>query len=546
MRKRSTCVRWSTPRGIKHVKILPFVFLLCAAAARAGLVPASVFSDNMVLQRDRPVPVWGTAAPEATVTVEFAGQSKTATADPNGKWRVKLDALAASEEPCDFVLRVADTNSLVLTNVVVGEVWLCSGQSNMEWTVSKSADYDATKADGDQLLIRHFKVPRRDRAFPEQKIDAQWIICTPETVGEFTAAGYSFARELERELGVPVGLLNVSYGGTRIEPWATPESLMEAASLPELAARVRQASPLTPEGRTNYAAYLRSLEDWLPAAKSAVEQGVPFPVPPAEPWITGNEQQPTRLYHGMVAPTVPFAVRGVLWYQGEGNAGDAARYADKMAALVGGWRELWSDPQMPFYYVQLAGFQTSDPSKPEMGDGWARLREEQLKALSLPHSGMAVAIDIGETADIHPKNKQDVGRRLARWALARTYGKDIVPSGPVYKNHSAGEGKVVVEFDHADSGLFIGTKEGLKDPVPSADVGLPWISIAGADKKFQWAEVSIDGPHLVVWNKEVPEPVAVRYGFTQNPEGAKLYNKDGLPASPFRTDDWPAPEPETK
>jgi sialate O-acetylesterase len=217
-----------------------------------------------------------------------------------------------------------------------------------------------------------------------------------------------------------------------------------------------------------------------------------------------------------------------------------------MAALVGGWRELWSDPQMPFYYVQLAGFQTSDPSKPEMGDGWARLREEQLKTLSLPHSGIAVAIDIGETADIHPKNKQDVGRRLARWALARTYGKDIVPSGPVYKNHSAGEGKVVVEFDHADSGLFIGTKEGLKDPVPSADVGLPWISIAGADKKFQWAEVSIDGPHLVVWNKEVPEPVAVRYGFTQNPEGAKLYNKDGLPASPFRTDDWPAPEPETK
>jgi sialate O-acetylesterase len=280
------------------------------------------------------------------------------------------------------------------------------------------------------------------------------------------------------------------------------------------------------------------VEDWLPAAKDAVEKGAPFPLPPAEPWITGNEQQPTRLYHGMIAPTVPFALRGVLWYQGEGNAADAAGYADKMAALVGGWRELWSDPQMPFYYVQLAGFQTSDPSKAEMGDGWARLREEQLMALSMPHSGMAVAIDIGETADIHPKNKQDVGRRLARWALARTYGKDIVPSGPVYKSHRAGEGKVVVEFDHADSGLFIGTKEGLKDPVPSAGVGLPWISIAGADKKFRWAEVFIDGPRLVVWNKEVPEPVAVRYGFTQNPEGAKLYSNESLPASPFRTDDW--------
>lgn len=538
MRKRSACARWSTPRGIEHVKILSFVFLLCAAAARAGLVPASVFTDNMVLQRDRPVTVWGTAVPEEAVTVEFAGQLKTATADTNGRWHVVLDPLVASKEPRDFKLRGAGTNAATLTNVLVGEVWLCSGQSNMEWTVSKSADYDAVKTGADQPLIRHFKVPRRDSPFPEEKIDARWVVCTPETVGEFTAAGYFFARELGRELGVPVGLLNASYGGTRIEPWATPDSLMAAASLPGLAARVRQTSHLAPEGRTNYAGYLRAVEDWLPAAKDAVEKGAPFPLPPAEPWITGNEQQPTRLYHGMIAPTVPFALRGVLWYQGEGNAGDAAGYADKMAALVGGWRELWSDPQMPFYYVQLAGFQTSDPSKAEMGDGWARLREEQLMALSMPHSGMAVAIDIGETADIHPKNKQDVGRRLARWALARTYGKDIVPSGPVYKSHRAGEGKVVVEFDHADSGLFIGTKEGLKDPVPSAGVGLPWISIAGADKKFRWAEVFIDGPRLVVWNKEVPEPVAVRYGFTQNPEGAKLYSNESLPASPFRTDDW--------
>jgi sialate O-acetylesterase len=341
-------------------------------------------------------------------------------------------------------------------------------------------------------------------------------------------------------------LLNATFGGTRIEPWATPDSLMEAAALPELAKRVREASHRTPEGRTNYAGYLRAVADWLPEAKSAVEQGAPFPVPPAEPWITGNEQQPTRLYHGMVAPVVPFALRGVLWYQGEGNAADAFKYADKMAALVGGWREAWSDPQLPFYYVQLAGFQTSDPSKPEMGDGWARLREEQLKALSIPDSGMAVAIDIGETADIHPKNKQDVGRRLARWALARTYGKNVVPSGPIYQSHRAGQGKIVVEFDHADSGIFVGTKESLTDPVPSADGKLPWISIAGADRQFRWAEVAVDGPRLVVWHNEVPEPVAVRYAFTQNPDGAKLYNKEGLPASPFRTDDWPAPEPAKK
>jgi len=487
------------------------------------------------------VPVWGTAAPEEAVTVEFAGQKKTSDTGADGRWRVILDPLSANSESRNMSFRGTDTNLLVLTNVVVGEVWLCSGQSNMEWTVAKSAEYDAVKAGADQPLIRHFKVPRRDRPFPEENIEAKWDVCTPETVGDFTAAGYFFACELERELGVPVGLLNVSYGGTRIEPWATPDSLMDAAALPELAARVRKASHLTPEGKTRYVDYFRALESWLPAAKSAVEKGVPFPVPPDEPWIAGNEQQPTRLYHGMVSPVAPFAVRGVLWYQGEGNTGDPSKYAEKMSVLVGGWRELWSDPRMPFYYVQLAGFQTSDPSRPEMGDGWARLREEQLKALSIADTGMASAIDIGETADVHPKNKQDVGRRLARWALARTYGKDIVPSGPLYKSHRAGNGKIVVEFDYADSGLFVGTKDGLKDPVPSADSKLPWIAIAGADKKFRWADAVVAGPRLVVWNKEVPEPVAVRYGFTQNPEGAKLFNKEGLPASPFRTDHWADP-----
>ncbi len=516
--------------------------MLGTCAARAGFVPASVFTDNMVLQRDRPVPVWGTADPKEKVTVEFAGQSKTIETDANGKWRTTLDSLAASKEPRDLTLRGSGTNAVVLTNVLVGEVWLCSGQSNMEWTVSKSADYDAVKADANQPLIRHFKVPRRDRPFPEEKIDAKWAVCTPETVGEFTAAGYFFARELERELGVPVGLLNVSYGGTRIEPWATPDALMDSSDLPELAARVRKASHLTAEGKTNYASYLRDLEKWLPRAREAVDNGSIFPVPPDEPWVAGNEQQPTRLYHGMVAPLVPYGIRGVLWYQGEGNTGDAAKYADKMEVLVEGWRELWSDPQMPFYYVQLAGFQMSDASKPEMGDGWARLREQQLKALSIPHTGMASAIDIGEAVDVHPKNKQDVGRRLARWALAGSYGKDVVPSGPLYKSHRAGEGKIVVEFEHADSGLFIGKKDGLNEPVPSPDGKLPWISIAGADRQFRWAEVFADGPRLVVWNKEVPEPVAVRYAFTQNPEGAKLYNKEGLPASPFRTDDWSAPE----
>lgn len=520
--------------------------VLLAGVARAGVLPAPVFTDNMVLQRDAPLQIWGTAAAGEGVAVQFAGQKKTAAADARGKWCVRLDPLSASKEPRTLSVSGADTNPVVLTNVVVGEVWLCSGQSNMEWLVSKSSNFAAEQAEADQPLIRHFKVPRRDRPFPEDKVDAKWVVCTPQTVGEFTAAGYFFAREIARELDVPVGLLNISYGGTRIEPWATPDSLMRSGSLPELAGRVRKASHLTPEGRKNYADYLRNLEAWLPGAKSAVAKGGPFPVPPDEPWITGNEQQPTRLYHGMVAPVVPYALRGVLWYQGEANAGDAAKYADKMEALVAGWRELWSDPAMPFYFVQLAGFQKSDPSKPEMGDGWAMLREQQLEALGITNSGMAVAVDIGEAGDVHPKNKKDVGRRLARAALAGTYGRKIVASGPIYQRQQAGRGKIVIEFSHADSGLFIGTKNGTNDPAPAPDGKLPWISVAGADKDFRWAETVIDGPRLVVWSKDVPEPVAVRYAFTQNPEGAQLYNKEGLPASPFRTDDWVFPEPPKK
>ena len=514
--------------------------LLLAVAARAGTVqPAPVFTDNMVLQRDKPVPVWGKAAAGERVTVEFAGQEKTAVADEAGSWRAVLDALAADREGRTLTLRGGDGQAVALTNVVVGEVWLCSGQSNMEWTVAAIRGLRGAPEDSSQPLIRQLRVPRLDRAFPVDKFDARWIACTPETVGGFTAAGYFFALELLRELDVPVGLLNASAGGTRLEPWASAESLRDAADLPELAARLRRASPLTEEGRASHEAYFRNLEAWVSLAREAVAGRRPLPPPPEEPWIVGNEQQPTRLFNGMIAPLVPFALRGVLWYQGEANTGDPPGYAAKMAALVGGWRQAWSDPAMPFYYVQLAAFQASDPAKPAMGDGWARLREEQSKALSLfEATGMAVTIDIGDAVDIHPTNKQDVGRRLARWALARTYGAGGVPCGPLYRTHRSAKGAVVIEFDHADSGLFIGRKEGTDRPVVEKDGPLPWLSVAGPDRVFHWAQAQIDGPRLVVSSPDVPEPVAVRYAFTQNPTGPKLYNKEGLPAAPFRTDDW--------
>jgi sialate O-acetylesterase len=518
-----------------HLLIFPVTLLLSAGFLRAEVRTAPVFSSNMVLQRERPVPIWGTAGAGEAVTVEFAGQVVSTKAGTDGRWRVELQPLEASKEP--RTLTVRGSNTLEFPNVLVGEVWLCSGQSNMEWTVDKSAEFDREKADANQPLIRHFKVPRKHLPFPTAEVDASWVVCTPETVGQFSGAGYFFARELVRELDVPVGLINSSFGGTRIEPWFSPEAAQSAGALPDLAAQARKASPTTPEGRPAYEAYLRNVETWLAAAKAAVAGGTAFPTPPEEPWITGNEQQLTRLHNGMVAPLIPYALRGALWYQGESNAGDPARYLEKMKTLVDGWREAWGQPEMPFYLVQLAAFQNSR-TNPDVADTWARLREQQIKAVNLPHFGVAVAIDIGAGENIHPTNKQDVGKRLARWALTKTYGRGGPTSGPILRSSRAENGKIVLDFDHADSGLIFGRKNGLA-PVEAAEgAKLDWIFVAGADRKFEPAVASVDGPRLVVWSEKVPEPLSARYAFTQNPEGVLLYNQDGLPASPFRTDDW--------
>jgi sialate O-acetylesterase len=249
--------------------------------------------------------------------------------------------------------------------------------------------------------------------------------------------------------------------------------------------------------------------------------------------------EPTRLYNGMIAPVVPYAIRGALWYQGESNGGEGATYLHKMSALVGGWRQVWSEGDFPFYYVQLANFQQSDPSKPAGGDGWANLREAQLKALVIPNTGMAVIIDIGDAANVHPKDKQDVGKRLALWALAGTYGKkDLVFSGPLYKSHAIAGNKIRIAFDHVGGGLIVGEKRGLAPVAEVKDGKLKWFAIAGEDNVWHWADAVIDGPTVVVSSAEVANPVAVRYAFAMNPEGANLYNKEGLPASPFGMTDW--------
>ncbi|MGD1000529.1 MAG: sialate O-acetylesterase [Candidatus Brocadiia bacterium] len=516
--------------------------LLWAGQSFAAVRLARLFGDGMVLQREMPVPVWGFAKAGENVTVRFGGQEKSATADASGKWMVRLDAMPASASPREMT--VAGENTLTLKDVLVGEVWLCGGQSNMEMTVNNSLNFDAEKAAATNSAIRQVKVPRSVAAAPRDDLSdspGNWVVCAPATVGQFTAAGYFFAREIAKALDVPVGLINDCWGGTSIEPWTPAEGFRLATSDPQMrdiSRLVDSWNPTTDAGQEAYRRYLAQVKEWLPAAEAAVEAKRVPPPAPKTPEPAPNNGQPTYLFNAMIAPVIPCAIRGAIWYQGEANGAEGMVYFHKMKALVGGWRQLWGQGDFPFYYVQLPGWQRSDPAKPAGGDGWAHLREAQLRFLAFPNTGMAVAIDLGEADEIHPKDKQDVGKRLALCALGGTYGKKIAFSGPLCKSVAVEGDKIRIAFDHAGGGLIAGEKKGLAPVQEAKDGKLKWFAIAGKDKVWYWADAVIDGQTVLVSSDKVPEPVAVRYAFAMNPEGANLYNKEGLPASPFRTDSW--------
>lgn len=520
---------------MRHLQLL--VLFLFPALSFAEVELPHIFTDHMVLQRGIPVPVWGAAEPNAEVSVSFAGQTKKATADDSGKWMVKLDPLKASKNG-----RELNAGGRTIKDVLVGEVWICSGQSNMEWSINGSKEAEREKREADYPLIRHIKIPKRPSNAKEWDFNAEWQVCTPQNAGGFTAVGYFFGRRLHKELDVPVGLINSSWGGTRVEPW-TPKNGYEYATQFDDASfaaptikMLEKNDPATADGKKNYQEGFAKFREWLEEAEAAVAEGkVPKNQPPRLPGLDNSHQTPTRLYNGMIHPLVPYAVKGAIWYQGESNGGDGEKYTRKLEAMIHGWREVWGQKDFPFHFVQLANFQT-DNEKPEGGDGYARIREGMRKLLAYPQTGMAVIIDIGEARDIHPRNKQDVGSRLAQWALAKDYGKDIVPCGPLYKSHAIKDGTVVISFDHVGGGLIAGEKDGL-DPVKEVDE-LERFAIAGADKKWVWADAKIVGDTIVVSSAEVPQPKAVRYAYSANPEGKKLYNKEGIPASPFRTDDW--------
>ena len=512
--------------------------VLAASPARAGVSVPRVFSDNMVLQRGIQVPIWGWAEAGEEVIVSFAGQEKKATADAGGNWKVSLDSLETNAKTAE--LTISGKNTLVIKNVLVGEVWICSGQSNMQWRVGGALDPAGEAKTANYPLIRQLAVPNVATDVPQKDFRGSWSVCSPGSVGGFTAVGYFFGRELHKELGIPIGLINSSWGGTRIEPWTPLDGFRLISEAPFAKAtieRIEKADPGTESGGKAYAEALAKVKEWLPVAEAAIAKGeYPAPLPPL-PSIGRSHQDPTRIQRAMIHPLVPYAIRGAIWYQGESNGGEGITYFQKLQALIGGWRKVWGQGDFPFYIVQLANF-TADRKTPEGGDGYAKIREAQRKALEIPNTGVAVIIDIGEAGNIHPRNKQDVGKRLALWALARDYEKDVVCSGPLYKKHAIEGDKIRVHFDHTGTGLMVGLKEGLAPTAEVKDSKLERFAIAGADKKWVWADATIDGETVVVSSPEVKKPVAVRYAYSANPEGRNLYNREGLPASPFRTDKW--------
>ncbi len=521
-----------------------FAIVVLACSVLAGSVFAAVrlpevIGDNMVLQRGIAVPVWGWADPGEKVTVTFADQTKTATADDAGKWMVRLDPLDAATEPRTMAVAGAAGDPSQLRNILVGDVWICSGQSNMEWALNGARNGKEEAAAAKHPLIRLFNV-RGHIKTPEPQDDApgQWQVCSPQTVGGFSAVGFFFGRRLLAETGVPMGLIGSNWGGTAIEPWVPPEGFDNVPELSAVSEHLKQTDPRTPEGKAGYTKYLGDVRAWIAQAEKDVDQGKHPSLPPRAPSPLGKHREATGIYNGMVHPLVPFGLKGAIWYQGESNGGEGITYYHKMKALITGWRTVWGQGDFPFYFVQLADFQQPNDN-PAGGDGWARLREAQRKALEIPQTGMAVIIDIGEAKDIHPRNKQDVGARLAQWALHQAYGKtDLVPGGPLFREQKIEGGKIRILFDHVGAGLMAGEKSGLEPTKELPDGKLQRFAIAGEDRKWHWADATIDGESVVVGCEAVPNPVAVRYAYSMNPEGANLYNKEGLPASPFRTDAW--------
>ncbi len=640
---------------MKKIFLSAAFFVFCVSAFANVSLP-KIFGDNMVLQRNKPIPVWGWATANEKIAVQFNNQTKNIKADKSGKWMVKLDAETAGGP---FTLVVKGKNTITISNVLVGEVWLCSGQSNMEFSVKGVINADKEIASANYPMIHHFAVPKTVSAVPKNDITGgEWKVCSPETVGDFTAVGFFFARELYNELKIPIGLIHTSWGGTHSETWTSREAFensdefksmiagmpsLNLDSLGKVKADIMKKKLESLQGAFDNNADAASWKNnsfddgkWphmkLPGeweqqgldgldgivwfrktiTVSAADAGKAatlelamiddndvtyinglkvgstnaynaerkYTIPPgilkageniiavrvedtgggggvygeandmkltienkmqplAGDWLfkvesvikgnasVGPNDYPTLLFNAMLNPLIPYAIEGALWYQGESNAGRAYQYRKAFPLMITDWRQHWNQGDFPFYFVQLASFNSANGNS-KNGSTWGELREAQTMTLSLPNTGMAVTTDIGTSNDIHPKNKQDVGKRLAAIALHNVYAKDNVYGGPTYQSMKVNGNKVIVSFTQTGTGLMAKDKYGY----------LTGFEIAGNDKQFHYAKAMIEGDHVVVYSDEVSNPVAVHFGWADDAGEDNLFNKEGFPASPFRTDNW--------
>ncbi len=506
---------------MKRTQWLLLMCLLALPMVVAQVHVASIFGDHMVLQRNTDVPVWGSARPGEVVRVSVAGQSASATADQSGRWSVRLDPM---KEGGPFTMTVAAEDTVTLHDILIGEVWLCSGQSNMELPVERTTNAKEEIAAANYPSIRLFTVKRRVAESPLESCEGSWTLCDSTSIRRFSGVAYYFGRQLFKDLGVPVGLVHSAYGGTPAEAWMSAEALAAESHFQPILNRWKTNLETYPIRKKEFDENREALfARWREDSARAVEGGKAPPARPQEPIGPGNRSTPSGLYNGMIAPIVPFAFKGIIWYQGESNASRAHQYRRLFPALIEDWRGAWKQ-ELPFYFVQLPNLDRQpEPSK----SGWAELREAQLMTLRVPSTAMAVTIDIGDPKDLHPANKQDVGARLALLAEGLLYGKmGYTFQSPMYRSWTVEGSHVRIQFDHAVGLHARGGGE------------VSGFVIAGEDRAFVPARATIDGGDVLVWSDAVSAPAAVRYAWADNP-ACNLVNEADLPASPFRTDEWP-------
>jgi len=520
--------RCRSSQSRRVVLLAMFSVLLSGATAQGDIKLPALIGDNMVLQQGRQVAIWGTADAGEQVTVSLGDQREIATANASGQWKVRLAPLKPGGP---WEMTVAGKNTITIHNVLVGEVWVCSGQSNMEvplilrprgWSAGV-INYENEIARANYPTLRLFTVQPAIASKPQTDVKGFWVAAGPQTVGAFSAAGYFFGRDLQRVLKVPVGLISSSFGGSPVEAWMSEEAIDSDPDMKVLADAWRQKIADYPH---IFAKYRHQLEEWEKSAEAVEATGkrdaLTVPVAPQDPrkaW-----RRTSGLWNGMMAPLTPYAIAGVIWYQGEANAAFAYQYRKAFTTMIEQWRRAWGEGDFPFLFVQLANYNPENVP----ADSWAVVRESQAKALALPKTAMAVAIDIGEHHNVHPRNKQEVGRRLALAAEAVAYGRRVEYSGPMFESLRIVNGTLRLRFRHANGGLVARGKT------------LVGFQIAGEDQKFVEAHAKIEGNAVVLSSPNVPKPVAARYAWANDPP-CNLYNRANLPAPPFRTDDWPVP-----